>query len=605
MWRSSPRISSGILVAMLFATVGLFGCGASEVDSTSASGDRGISGGQVQPPVQPTEDNVPPSTPSGVSAFAIAPDKINLTWSASTDNIGVDGYSVFRDGVLVATLGNVTTYQSTGLSPSTTYSHTVLARDAAGNVSGQSPAAIATTPPAPDTTPPSVPSGLVATAVSAIRINLSWSASRDDVAVTGYRIFRGGAILTTVPGNVTEFQDNFLLPGTTYVYTVQAFDGSGNASAQSAAVSATTSSTADTTPPTTPTGLTANAVSPFQVNLNWLASTDNDVVASYRVYRNGALIATVASTSFQNTGLTPSTTYSYNVDAVDATGNVSGLSTAAAVVTPAAPDTTPPTAPTGLSASAASPSQINLSWNAATDNVAVTGYRVFRNGALVADLGNVTTYQDLGLSASTTYSYRVRALDSAGNVSAQSTAASATTPALPDTVAPTTPTALTASAASDTRIDLNWVASTDNVAVTGYRIYRGSVFLTAVGNVTTYADTGLSPSTPYSYNVDAIDAAGNASGISNIAIGTTLAVDTATLTWDPVIAGNLAGYRVYYGTAPGTYIQAPGAGLSAGTETTYTVTGLTRGTRYYFVVTAVDTSNEESSYSNEVSKDIQ
>src|SRR5262249_45343340 len=85
----------------------------------------------------------------------------------------------------------------------------------------------------------------------------------------------------------------------------------------------------------------------------------------------------------------------------------------------AAPDTTAPSTPAGLTASAASSSQINLSWTASTDNVGVTGYRVYRGGALIATQGTATSYQDTGLSPSTTYSYAVQAFDAAGNSSAQ------------------------------------------------------------------------------------------------------------------------------------------------------------------------------------------
>ena len=78
----------------------------------------------------------------------------------------------------------------------------------------------------------------------------------------------------------------------------------------------------------------------------------------------------------------------------------------------------------------------------------------------------------------------------------------------------------------------------------------------------------------------------------------------ADLAWDPVVSTALTGYRAYYGIAPGVYLQAVGQGMSTGTATTFGVSGLTSGTRYYFVVTAVDTSNGESGVSNEVFKDI-
>ena len=160
----------------------------------------------------PRPDRDAPSTPTGLTVSAVSPSQINLAWTASTDNVAVTGYRVYRNGVLLATLGNVGAYQSTGLSASTTYSYTVQALDAAGNASAQSTAAIVTTPATLDTVAPSTPSGLVATAVSASRINLSWSASTDNVAVTGYRVFQNGALLISL-GNVTAYQDNFLLAG--------------------------------------------------------------------------------------------------------------------------------------------------------------------------------------------------------------------------------------------------------------------------------------------------------------------------------------------------------------------------------------------------------
>jgi len=86
--------------------------------------------------------------------------------------------------------------------------------------------------------------------------------------------------------------------------------------------------------------------------------------------------------------------------------------------------------------------------------------------------------------------------------------------------------------------------------------------------------------------------------------GSTAPGTTAALAWDAVTDPNLSGYRIYYGTAPGTYLQSVGQGLIVGDVTTYTVTGLSSGTRYYFAATAYDTSNSESIFSNEVFKDI-
>jgi chitodextrinase len=595
--RSWVLRSRTLLATSLLAVLTVFnlsGCGTGEADQAGAELAQTGEG----------PDSTPPTTPTGIAAAPASPSQIDLSWNASTDNVGVAGYRIYRNGTLLVTLGNITTYQNNGLTPSTTYSYTVQAVDTSGNASAQSPAASATTPSAPDTTAPSIPTGLTATAVSPSQINLSWNAATDNVGVTSFRVYRNGALIATL-GNVTTYQNTGLSASTSYSYRVQAVDAAGNASAQSAAASATTQSS-DTTAPSTPTGLTATAVSPSQINLSWNAATDNVGVTTYRVYRNGTLIATLGNvTSYQNTGLSASTTYTYRVQAVDAAGNASAQSSQVSATTLAVPDTAAPSTPGGLTATAVSSSRIDLNWTASTDNVGVTNYRVYRNGALIATLGNVTTYQNTGLSPSTTYAYTVQALDAAGNASGQSAPVSATTLAAPDTTAPSTPTGLTATAVSSSQINLSWNASTDNLGVTGYRIYRNGTFLASVGNVTTYQSTGLNPSTTYSYRVDAIDAAGNASALSTAASATTQAASgTATLAWDAVSASNLSGYRIYYGTAPGTYMQPLGQGINVGNVTSYTVTGLTSGTRYYFAATAVDTSGNESTFSNEVFKDI-
>ena len=138
-----------------------------------------------------------------------------------------------------------------------------------------------------------------------------------------------------------------------------------------------------------------------------------------------------------------------------------------------------------------------------------------------------TSYSDMGLSGSTAYTYRVRATDAANNLSAYSNIATATTPAPPDTQAPTAPSTLAATAASGTSINLAWTASTDNVGVTNYLIERcqgaGCTTFAQVGTstTTTFADNGLTNATTYRYQVRATDAAGNLSGYSNIATATT------------------------------------------------------------------------------------
>ncbi len=193
----------------------------------------------------------------------------------------------------------------------------------------------------------------------------------------------------------------------------------------------------DSQPPTAPTGLLLSAVSVSQINLSWTASTDDVGVAQYMVERQGGGVAsftqigTTAGTAYSDGGLAPDTTYSYRVRASDPTGNLSQYSSVSTLSTPQ-PDGQAPTAPGGLAATAVSGSQINLSWTAATDNVAVTSYLVERQGGGVASFTQVgtatgTTYNDSGLGVNTAYSYRVRATDAAGNLGPYSGAAGATT----------------------------------------------------------------------------------------------------------------------------------------------------------------------------------
>jgi parallel beta-helix repeat protein len=168
---------------------------------------------------------------------AVSSSRIDLTWNASSDNVGVVGYRVYRGGVLVGSTDN-TGYADTALLASTTYNYTVTAYDAAGNESAQSAAVSATTLPEADTQAPTVPTGLSAVAVSSSRIDLTWNASSDNVAVTGYRVYRGGVLLASAAG--TSYSDTGLSGATTYTYAVSAYDAAGNESAQSASVSETT-----------------------------------------------------------------------------------------------------------------------------------------------------------------------------------------------------------------------------------------------------------------------------------------------------------------------------------------------------------------------------
>ena len=391
-----------------------------------------------------------------------------------------------------------------------------------------------------------------------------------------------------------------LLPSTLYHFKVASKDANGNGSLSNDYTFTTTTVTGDAQAPTVPAGLTATAASSSQINLNWNASSDNVGVTGYRIYRGGTQIATSTTTSYSNTGLTASTAYSFTVAAYDAAGNVSTQSAAASATTQAAPDTQAPGVPAGLTATAASSSQINLNWNASIDNVGVTGYRIYRGGTQIAT-STSTTFSNTGLTASTAYSYSVAAYDAAGNVSAQSAVASATTQAAADSQAPGIPSGLTATATSSSQISLNWNASTDNVAVTGYRVLRGGIQI-AVTNLTTFSDSGLTASTAYSYSIAAFDAAGNVSAQSVAASATTQASANSQ---PPVLAAissqgiSSSGVTIVWTTDKASDSQVEfGTTISYGSVTVLNSTmmtihsvilnGLSGGTTYHFRVKSKD-----------------
>jgi chitodextrinase len=433
--RHTKKLTRVCVIAMvlLLAVGTLTGCAGGSGSSSSA-------------------DTTPPTAPASLTATAASGTQINLSWTASTDNVGVTGYKVERcQGVGCSNFAQIatstgTSFNDSGLAQSTAYSYRVQASDAAGNVSGYSNTASATTQG--DATPPSSPTNLAATAASATQISLSWTASTDNVGVTGYRVERCQGVGCSNFAQIatpaaTSFNDSGRLASTAYSYRVRATDSAGNLSGYSNTASATTQG--DTIPPSAPANLTATPASNAQINLSWTASTDNVGVTGYRVERcqgsgcsNFAQIATPTSTSFNDSGLLVSTAYSYRVRATDAAGNLSGYSNTASATTQG--DTTPPSTPTNLVATAASSTQINLSWTASTDNVGVTGYLVERcQGSGCSNFAQnatpaATSFNDSGLLASTAYSYRVRATDAAGNLSGYSNTASATTPSSTVTV---------------------------------------------------------------------------------------------------------------------------------------------------------------------------
>jgi len=392
------------------------------------------------------QSDPPPPPPANVAAVPQSPTQILVTWDDVSGwhdgDDEVEEYRVYRDGNLVATPSG-TSHLDSGLQPGTTYRYEVSAvSEDDDKEGGKSHPVTATTPPAPDVTPPTAPTGLQANASAPDQVDLSWQAASDpESGIDSYRVYRNGSAVASPSG--TSFSDTGLQPQTTYSYQVSAINGVGLEGGASGTVSVTTPSAGDQSPPTAPTGLQANASAPDQVDLSWQAASDPESgIDSYRVYRNGSAVASPSGTSFSDTGLQPQTTYSYQVSAINGVGLEGGASGTVSVTTPSAGDQSPPTSPSGLQASAVAADRVDLSWQAASDpESGVDSYRVYRNGIRLAVVF-APSYTDTDVEPSTAYAYWVTAVNGGGIEGGPSPTVSATTPAAVDIVPPAPPTGL-------------------------------------------------------------------------------------------------------------------------------------------------------------------
>jgi fibronectin type 3 domain-containing protein len=386
---------------------------------------------------------------------------VTLTWSASA---GATSYKVYRGATLIATQAG-TSYVDSAVTNGTTYSYTVVAYRLNSPASAASSPATAT-PVAP---PLSSPTGLSATPGDS-KVTLAWGSVS---GATSYQVLRGGSLLATTA--TPTYVDTAVTNGTTYSYTVIAL-GAGAPSAPTAAVTATPAAAVAGAP----TGLSGVAGDKI-ATLTWTAVPS---ATSYRLYRDGVLVASPTGNTFTDSNLTNGLTYSYTVSAIVA----SAESAKSAPVT-VTPFVLTPAAPAGLTATGGN-KQVSLSWTASAN---ATGYQVYRGATLVATQAG-TTYLDTGLTNGTSYSYTVVATN--GSASSPASTAAAATPMAP---APGTPTGLVATPGNASMV-LTWTAVS---GATSYHVYRGGVL---VGSPTaaTWTDTGLTNGTAYTYYVKAV-----------------------------------------------------------------------------------------------------
>jgi chitodextrinase len=340
--------------------------------------------------------------------------------------------------------------------------------------------------PSGDFMPPSTPVGVTAAPqASPLAVTLSWSPSSDDSSgVVAYWIYRGGAKIgaSTSP----SWTDTSVSQTTTYSYAVRALDAAGNLGDSSATVAVTTP---DATPPSTPANLSAQpSADGTAVALQWTGSSDNVGVAGYQVSRGGTALATVAGTSYNDSGLTPGTAYTYAVVAVDAAGNRSSAATATVTLpapssagNPSPPSTAPPSTP--LPTTASPPA------------------------ASTASPAPVAEQQAAVLPAVVPPAVTVPA------------PAPLTPPAAVVRLVPTAPAALHAHVTRlPAGVRLTWRASREpGGKVAGYRIYRGGRLIATVRR-TSFFDERRRPTGRAVYAVVAFDPAGSTSARSTITV---------------------------------------------------------------------------------------
>jgi fibronectin type 3 domain-containing protein len=459
----------------------------------------------------PQADTIAPATPAAPEAANVFATSAMLTWSATTDNVGVAAYNLYRNGTLITTT-SLLSYSDEGLAPSASYAYTLTAADASGNVS---PASAALNIVTTTEIPPTVPTLFKAQAVSISQINLSWNASTSTIGVSGYEIYRGSSLANLTAyaqTQTTAYSDTQVGPSLTYYYAVLAYDMYGNQSSLTTPVAATTPVE---TPPTTPGAPVAQALAYNQVSLAWPASSSVLSIGGYLIYR-GTSPTSLAQISysyvpaFTDQYASPATTYYYAVIAYDIDGLTSGQSAAVSVTTPQEPA---PSAPTQVFAQATAYNQVALSWSASTSVAGIWGYAVYRgiSPSALSIIGSSTTlaYTDTTPVPSTTYYYAVLAYDTYGLASAQSSPVSVTTPAEP---APTAPSRLAALVIAYNDVVVSWTASSSPVGLWGYAVYRGmsasALNIIGTSKTTTYTDTTAAPSSTYYYSVVAYDAYG-------------------------------------------------------------------------------------------------
>jgi beta-galactosidase len=617
---SASNLTASGITSASYADTGLpdlttyyFKVEAVDADGTSAASSQATASTPVTPPCSTV-----PQAPSGLTATATSPSVIGLTWTPVTPpaNCTISSYNVYRSttsgftpgsGNLVASGVTTASYSNTGLTAYTTYYFVVEALDADG-ASAASSQATATTPPADvvsinaggpaESNSSGGDNGFVAdedygTAGTTYSVTNPITIPANLVPIAAptavYQSARQGAVTYTIPG---------LTAGTNYTVRLHFaelyFPAAGDREFDVAINGTSVLTNFD---------IYGTAGAQYTAVIKQYVATANSSGDIVITFTNGALDQPM-------------------INGIEVLGDSSVCSAV-------------PPAPAGLTGTATSSSIIGLTWNAATPPAGCTinSYSVYSSTTsgftpsssnLVASGITTPSYSNTGLAASTTYYYVVEAVDLYGtSPSSQQASAETLAAATCGSVPPTGPTNLTATASSSSAIALSWTAAPANppCTISSYNVYASTTsgFTPSSSNLiasgvtgTTYTNTGLAASTTYYYLVEALDSFG-ASAASNQASAETQSSSggscttvpsaptgfTATassssvigLSWaavTPPANCTVSSYSVYGSTTSGF---TPGSGnliTSVSSGTTYSDTGLSASTAYYFVVEAVD-----------------
>ncbi|MEK9207287.1 MAG: Ig-like domain-containing protein, partial [Patescibacteria group bacterium] len=398
-------------------------------------------------------DTTPPTvsitSPTGGSTQL---GSITITATAS-DNVGVAGVQFKIDGVNLGAEDTNSPYSIIWNTTSYTNANhviTVTGRDAAGNLFTSISITVSVNNALPDTTPSLLsggsPSGNLLAGANSTTISLT----TNEAATCKYSASAGVAYasmpstFTTTGGTTHSKLLIGLTSSSTYNYYVKCVDGVGNANTNDFTITFSIPA-ADTIPPVRSSGAPVGTLSGDTTSAVISLATNEAAMCKYSTASGiaySSMVNTFSTTgstlhSVFVTGLTSSSTYNYYIRCIDGAGNADTNDFTITFSIQAAADTTSPSIPTNLIASAASYSQTNLSWSVSTDNVGVIGYRLERcQGISCTSFTQIATptgnlYSDIGLAANTSYKYRVRAQDAAGNPSGYSSIAGVTTQQAP------------------------------------------------------------------------------------------------------------------------------------------------------------------------------